>query len=277
MGIGMEFTRREQYGIEDLLAIVALLRSPEGCPWDREQTHTSIRRNFIEETYEAVDAIDEADTELLREELGDVLLQVLFHTQIEAEQNAFTFADVCDGVCKKMILRHPHIFGGVKADTSGEVLKNWDEIKAKEKRQETRADALKSIPAALPALIRADKLQSKAAKSGFFKRDVQEALADLQDEIAELAEAMAQNNKDEITHELGDILFAAANLARHLEVDPESALTQASDRFISRFDLAEQAARHGGILMEDADEATLIHLWKEAKNMEAKNIGGIHQ
>jgi len=262
----MEFTGKERYGITDLLKIVALLRSPGGCPWDIEQTHKSIRRNFIEETYEAVEAIDNDDATLLLEELGDVLLQVIFHTQIETEQGTFTFDDVCDTVSKKMITRHPHIFGGVKADTSAQVLQNWDAIKDVEKSHVSRADTLRGVSKALPALIRADKLQGKAAKSGFCWNSQEEALEDTKAELDELQSAMTQGDKDSIAHEIGDVLFAAANLARHLGVDPEDALSCASDRFIERFSYAEELAVTRDIKPEDADPAMLASLWTEAKN-----------
>ncbi|MCL2055917.1 MAG: nucleoside triphosphate pyrophosphohydrolase [Oscillospiraceae bacterium] len=237
----MQFTLKEKYGIGDLLEIVALLRSPGGCPWDKEQTHLSIRRNFIEETYEAVEAIDSGDNALLLEELGDVLLQVLFHTQIEAEQNTFTFDDVCDGVCKKMIRRHPHIFPDAANETAAgdvrtpdDVLRNWDAIKQAEKNQSSFSDTLRSIPSALPALIRADKLQSKAAKSGFYGDSREEAIADIRGGLDKLENAVEQSG-NAVSDEIGGLLFAAVNLARHFGTNPEDALSKASARFIERF------------------------------------------
>jgi len=261
-----EFVQKENYDIADLLEIVALLRSPQGCPWDREQTHRTIRRNFLEEAYEAVEAIDKNDKALLLEELGDVLFQVLFHTQIEAEQGTFDFAGVCDTVCKKMILRHPHVFADGIASNSGEVLKAWDAIKQVEKNQKSRADALRSVPTVLPALIRADKLQGKAAKSGFYKTGPEEALADLKDEILELEEAVSQN--ENVSNEIGGVLFAAANLARHLDVDPEEALNRTSSRFISRFTFVEESAGSRGVTLDRLDSEALESLWQEAKNNE---------
>ena len=163
----VDFQKKEQYNFNDLLRIMEILRAPDGCMWDREQDHRSIRRNFIEETYEVCEAIDEEDTEHLKEELGDVLLQVVFHTQMEKEKGVFDINDVADGICKKLIYRHPHIFGDVKAGSSEEILSNWDDLKRKEKHQETDTSALASVAKSLPGLIRAEKIQKKAAKVGF--------------------------------------------------------------------------------------------------------------
>ena len=163
----MNFTEKENYNFNDLVEIVKILRAPDGCPWDREQTHKSIRSNFIEETYEAVEAIDTDDLDLLKEELGDVLLQVALHAEIESEQGTFDINDVCDGICKKLIIRHPHVFGDVNADTTEKVLKNWDAIKMKTKSQKTQTQAILSVSKALPSLMRSTKIQQKAAKVGF--------------------------------------------------------------------------------------------------------------
>ena len=163
----VEYQRKDRYDINDLRDIMSILRSPQGCPWDREQTHKSIRSNFIEETYEAVEAIDTDDLDLLKEELGDVLLQVALHAEIESEQGTFDINDVCDGICKKLIIRHPHVFGDVNADTTEQVLKNWDAIKMKTKSQKTQTQAILSVSKALPSLMRSTKIQQKAAKVGF--------------------------------------------------------------------------------------------------------------
>ena len=182
-----------KHDFSSLVRIMALLRAEDGCPWDREQTHESIRANMIEETYEVVEAIDRKDSAMLCEELGDVLLQVVFHAQMEEEENGFDFDDVCDGICQKLILRHPHIFGDVVAKTSEQVLKNWDEIKKKEKGQNTASDTLRSVPAVLPALMRAEKVQHRAAKTGFDYSNAAEAMTDLKKEVVELEDAMAEN------------------------------------------------------------------------------------
>ena len=262
----MGFQQKKEYNIDDLLAIMELLRSPGGCPWDREQTHGSIRKNFIEETYEVAEAIDNGDTALLREELGDVLLQVVFHTEIEREQGSFTFDDVCDGVCKKLILRHPHIFSDVIADTPEEVLSNWEDIKKQEKRQTTQTQVLQSVPRTLPALMRSEKVQHRAAKVGFDYPGVQGALSDLRSEVDELSEAIRCGSPEDIAGELGDVLFSAANVARHCKLDSEQALGRSCDKFVSRFAGVEQLATQRRIDMTQADIKTLDSLWQEVKN-----------
>ena len=186
----VDFTFKEKYTYEDLLEIMRILRCPEGCVWDREQDHKSIRRSFIEETYEAVEAIDNDDPVLLQEELGDVLLQVVFHAQIEAEARRFTMDDVADGICKKMIYRHPHVFGSVEVKNSDEVLTNWDALKQKEKRQKSTTETLESVARSLPGLIRAEKVQHKAAKVGFDWDEVSGALDKVREETAEVARAI---------------------------------------------------------------------------------------
>ena len=170
------FEFKEKYAIEDLLKIMEILRGPGGCPWDAEQTHESIKKGFIEETYEVIEAINKKDKDLLQEELGDVLLQVVFHTEIEKELGVFDFSDVTDGVCKKLIERHPHVFGEVKVSSTDEVLSNWDDIKRKSKGQNTQGSSMLKVPKELPALMRAQKLQSKAKKAGFDWDDISGAL-----------------------------------------------------------------------------------------------------
>ena len=186
----MGFTPKERYDAQDLIRIVAQLRAPQGCPWDREQTHASIRMNFIEETYEAVDAIDQNDAHLLCEELGDVLLQVALHSQMEAEKGTFSFDDVCDGICKKLIYRHPHVFGESSAATTGQALANWEALKNAEKGRATAKDRLESVPRSFPALMRAAKLQKRAGAYGFAYQKPEDALNDVKDEMAELEQAL---------------------------------------------------------------------------------------
>ena len=213
------YPQKEHYTADDLLAILAILRDPEnGCPWDKVQTHTSIRMNFLEEAYEAVDAIDLDDPELLCEELGDVLMQVGFHTQIEQEAGRFTWQQVCDGVCRKLIDRHPHIFGG---DTS---IKDWDALKNKEKGRTTLADELNTVPATLPALMRAQKLQKRAVRCGVPEPEGTQAQQALQ-------QAVDGWNAAQNADAAGELLFAAANAMRLAGVDAEEALTFASRRF----------------------------------------------
>lgn len=263
----MEFVQKDNYNIQDLLKIMELLRSENGCPWDREQTHGSIRNNLIEETYEAVEAIDTDDATLLKEELGDVLLQVVFHARMEEEKGGFDFNDVADGICKKLILRHPHIFSTVKADNAEQVLSNWDKIKKEEKGQKTAADTLKAVAGALPALMRAQKVQQRAARAGFDYDDRGQAFEELKSEVKELEEALVSDDRDHIGEEIGDLFFASVNVARFSKFDSEELLTQATNKFISRFVLVEKLAKERGINMETAPLEQLDALWKEAKKL----------
>lgn len=224
--MSVDYKFKDRYNIEDLREIMKILRSPGGCPWDAEQTHESIKKNFIEETYEVIEAINKQDNELLQEELGDVMMQVVFHAVMEEEKGTFSFDDVADGVCKKLIERHPHVFGDVTVSSTDDVLTNWDAIKRNSKKQKTTAQAMDSVPRELPALMRAAKLQSKAAKSG----------AELQIDAAAYIAQKADALKDGISSEkLGELLFAAAAAARMADIDPEEALTAVSDEFLSHF------------------------------------------
>lgn len=232
--MAVDYKFKDNYNINDLLEIITILRAPGGCPWDAEQTHETIKKNFIEETYEVVEAINKKDRELLLEELGDVLLQVVFHTEMEREKGSFDFDDVADGICKKLIVRHPHVFGDVKAESSEQVLSNWDDIKRKTKHQKTTAQAMDSVPRELPALMRCVKLQSKGAKAG----------ADLADsgEAVEYIEEKAQSLKNGVTEEnIGELLFGAVAAARKNGIDPEEALTKASDEFVKKFSEKEKS------------------------------------
>lgn len=270
-----EFKRKEKYDFQDLVAIMKILRGEGGCPWDREQTHQSIRQNFIEETYEVIEAIDTEDTELLKEELGDVLLQVVFHCEIEREQGRFDIDDVADGICKKLIVRHPHVFSDVTADTSEKVLENWDKIKMQTKSQKSRTQAMRSVSRSLPGLMRSQKIQEKAAKAGFDWDNVNGALDKLEEEIAELKQAIKNNDSENQFEEFGDVLFSAVNVSRFLGVDSEKALYFSCDKFIERFDKVEQAAKEQGIDMKDADLNTLDSLWNQAKEyINVKRSGG---
>ncbi len=270
-----EFKRKEKYDFQDLVAIMKILRGEGGCPWDREQTHQSIRQNFIEETYEVIEAIDTEDTELLKEELGDVLLQVVFHSEIEQEQGRFDIDDVADGICKKLIVRHPHVFSDVTADTSEKVLENWDKIKMQTKSQKSRTQAMRSVSRSLPGLMRSQKIQEKAAKAGFDWDNVNGALDKLEEEIAELKQAIKNNDSENQFEEFGDVLFSAVSVSRFLGVDSEKALYFSCDKFIERFDKVEQAAKEQGIDMKDADLNTLDSLWNQAKEyINVKRSGG---
>ncbi len=270
----VNFTIKNHYGVDDLLEIMRLLRGEGGCVWDREQDHHSIRNNFIEETYEAVEAIDREDPVLLQEELGDVLLQVVFHARMEEEAGGFSFSDVCDGICKKLIYRHPHVFGDVSVENSGQVLENWDKLKTVEKHQETAASTLEAVSRALPALVRAAKVQKRAGKTGFEYPALSDALGDLRSEIRELEEALSRGNADDIFEEMGDVIFSAANVSRLLKADPEEALTRSTDKFVRRFSRMEQLAAGRSIQLTDCTIHELNDLWREAKK-EEKSIGGI--
>lgn len=261
----MDFPKKQRYNIDDLLAIMRILRSDQGCPWDREQTHQSIRKNMIEETYEVVEAIDTQDSVLLQEELGDVLMQVVFHAQIEEEEHRFNFEDVCDGVCKKLIVRHPHVFSDVQVSDSAQVLTNWESIKRSQKGQTSYTESLRSVPSVLPSLMRSEKVQSRAAKSGFDYPDLGWAMGDLKSEVGELEEAIAYNNHEDIEEELGDLLFSCVNVARKANVEPEYALTKSCEKFIERYAKVEQMSRERGIDMKTAGIDQLNELWKEAK------------
>ena len=261
----MEFQQKEKYTMEDLLRIIEILRSPEGCPWDREQTHKSIRSSLIEETYEAIEAIDTENTELLKEELGDVLLQVVFHSLLEKEAGNFDFSDVADAVAKKMVIRHPHVFGNVSVKDSGEVLKNWDEIKKRTKSQKTQTEVLRSVSPALPALMRSAKVQHKAAKVGFDWPDVSGALDKVSEETAELKAAINNGDREHCWEELGDLLFSVVNVSRFLHTDPEEALTRSCDKFIDRFGKVETLAVSRGLDMKSASLEELDSIWEEVK------------
>ena len=260
----IEWTDTSPYDFQDLIEIVRILRHPGGCPWDQEQTHQSIRRNFLEEAYEVAEAIDEGNPEHLKEELGDVLLQVVFHTSIEEDAGRFNLDDVADGVCKKLIYRHPHVFGDVTVSSTGEVLSNWEELKQKEKHQETQADAVDAVARTLPALWRAEKIKKKVSKAGFDWRDVSGALDKLSEELDELRTA-ALTGEGDPAEELGDLLLAAVSVARFLEADPEDALHRACNKFSARFRKTEELAEERGLELSELTDGEQTALWKAAK------------
>ena len=256
----IDFQRLERYGIEDLRRIMDILRAPDGCPWDRVQTHQSIRRNMLEEAYEVAEAIDTQDTENLKEELGDVLLQVVFHSSMAQQEGLFTFDDVVDGICKKLVFRHPHLFGDVKAEDSEGALSAWEASKQAEKGQKTATDTLNAVARSLPGLMRAEKLQSKAAKVGFDWKDISPALDKLEEEVGELRQAVTeQSNMEE---ELGDVLFAAVKVGRFAGLDSEQALHNTCEKFIRRFSYVECNA---GKPMAEMELEQLEKLWQESK------------
>ena len=261
----MNFRFKEKYNIDDMLEIMKILRSENGCPWDREQDHHSIRKDFIEEVYEVIEAIDTEDTELLKEELGDVLLQVVFHARLEEDNGSFDFSDVVNDICQKLVIRHPHVFGDVSVSNTDEVLKNWNNIKQETKGQETYTETLESVCSALPALMRAQKLGQRAKRAGMDFADINSAVEALESEIAELKKAISENSN--IKEELGDVLFSAVNVSRMCGIDAEEALSGSSDKFISRFRKTEELVRFDGIDMKSLNIDELDVYWRKAKEI----------
>ena len=255
--------RKPQYGYEDLLEIIRLLRSEDGCPWDKAQTHQSIRRGLLEEAYEAAEAIDNDDPVLLKEELGDVLMQVVFHADIESDAGRFTIDDVCDGVVKKLLFRHPHVFGSECEDSPESVPVSWDKLKRQEKGQKTVADSMDSVARSLPGLWRAEKLQNKAASAGFEWPDVQGALDKLEEEVGELRRAVEEGG--DVPEELGDVLFAAVKVGRFCACDPEDAVNGTCEKFIRRFRAVENGAAAQGREVSQLSLEEMTALWNEAK------------
>lgn len=249
---------------DELVRVMARLRSPEGCPWDAEQTHSSLRPYLLEETYEALEAIDAEDWARLCDELGDVMLQVVFHAQLASERGDFDIGDVCNGIANKLKRRHPHVFAEERVETPDEVIDRWEKLKREEKGYEDRQSALDGIPEALPALQRAHKLQKRASRVGFDWDSIEGPRQKIDEELNELDEAEA----DEVEHEVGDLLFAVVNLARFLGVEPESALRRANERFSRRFQAVERAAGSAeGLAAMDLDE--MDQLWERAKTEES--------
>ncbi|MBP3667034.1 MAG: nucleoside triphosphate pyrophosphohydrolase [Clostridia bacterium] len=252
------------YTFDDLVTVVELLRSEGGCPWDMEQTHRSIRNDFIEETYEVIEAIDTEDPVLLREELGDVLLQVVFHARIEQEKDVFGMEEVSNDICAKLIHRHPHVFGTVEVENSAEVLRNWEAIKGEEKQRVTVTDKLRAIPPMYPALMRAQKVGKKAACFDFGSAD--EVYRKLDEEIAEVKAAAASGDQAAVEEELGDLLLTVTSLARKLGVKSEEALYHATNKFIDRFEKVENAVIDAGKDMETLTMAELDEIWDGIKH-----------
>ena len=257
----INFTSKPRYVLDDLIRLVHALRAPGGCPWDAAQTHLSIRRNFLEEAYEACEALDCDDEAMLREELGDVLLQVLFHADIEADRGRMTIDDIADAECRKLIFRHPFLFGGERA--------SWDELKKQEKGQKTTGEAMQGVARSLPATWRAEKIQKKAAKCGFRWESAEECLDKLDEESAELRQAIS--NGEDPEEELGDLLFAAVNAAAFLQKDPEQTLHRACEKFIRRFGAMESAARQAGRSLDSLSRGELLSLWSQQKTTEQKD------
>jgi tetrapyrrole methylase family protein/MazG family protein len=292
------YAGKTRFAFDDLLRIMQTLRAPGGCPWDREQDHVSLKRYLIEETYEVLEAIDLGRGALLCEELGDVLLQVVFHAEIA---DSFDMDDVISGICKKMIARHPHVFGGATARDASEVLTRWEEIKRSEKGVRDRATVLKTVPANLPALMRAYKVQQKASDAGFDWDALPPVLEMVREELREVGDALARDGvpveggaadgaggapalaasdvktaeaggspaADAVAEELGDLFFAAVNLARFAGVHPELALTAATEKFIRRFEKMERLIVRGGGTLEGMSQAAMDEYWERVKRDDA--------
>ena len=259
----------DDFEIQPLADVMRTLREPGGCPWDREQTHKSIRSNMIEEVYEYLEAVDDDDVDGMREELGDVLMQVVFHARMAQEAGRFDLQDVIDEVVDKLIRRHPHVFGDTHVDNSDEVLVNWEAIKKQEKQE--RKHVLDGVSHGFPALLRAYKLQSKAAKVGFDWQDSASVCAKVQEELGELQEALQAGDKAAAESELGDVLFAVVNYARHNGIEPEVALDGTNNRFASRFNYVEKQVEASGKKWQNFTLNELDEFWNQAKDLERKN------
>ncbi len=265
--MAVEFEFKDTYDIYDLIKLVAVLRAPGGCPWDREQTHASIKKNLIEETYEVIEAINSESLDGLKEELGDILLQVALHAEMEREKGNFDFNDVANGICQKLIIRHPHVFGDLSAENEREALDNWDAIKLKTKGIKKQSESMLNVPRELPALMRAQKIQQKASKAGFDWDDTAGAVSKLYEEINELNEALSKGKKAEIEDEFGDVLFSCVNISRFIGVDSEEALTGATDKFLKRYSIVEKLAQEDGTDLKSASVDALDTLWEKAKKI----------
>lgn len=251
--------------LDRLMEIMDTLRGPDGCPWDREQTHKSIMKCLIEETYELADAIEENHAEDLKEELGDVFLQVVFHAAIAKDSNRFTLDEVVNDLCDKLIYRHPHVFGDASVRDSAEVIKNWERLKRKETTKKARTSILSGIPNNLPALLNALKIQSVTSRVGFDWENAESVVAKIKEELAELDAAMAGKNKDQMEDEIGDLIFSVVNLARQLKIDPEAALRRTNKKFTRRFHEIEKAAREQNIPLSEMPLSEKDRIWEAAK------------
>lgn len=257
----------ELSGFDRLVEIMRRLRAPGGCPWDAEQTHESLKRYLLEECYEVIEAIDTNDSGLLKEELGDLMLQPVFHAAIAAEKGEFTMDDVLATICDKLVRRHPHVFGDQRVKTAAEQVENWERIKKKEKG-EGRKSALSGVPPHLPALLKAQKVTEKAARVGFDWEHVDQVFAKVLEELREFEETMAARDEERMEAELGDLLFAIVNLGRFLSIDPEEALRKTIDRFVRRFTHVEETMHARGVQMKEATLEEMDRLWEEAKAAE---------
>lgn len=260
----------KKYKMDNLVSIMEKLRSKEGCPWDREQDHQTLKPYLIEESYEVLEALEEGDMDLLEEELGDLLLQIVFHSQIAGESGYFNLTDVISGICSKLINRHPHVFGELSVDTTEKVLINWEEIKREEKEEKSYTESLKRVPKQLPALMKSYKIQGKAAKVGFDWNSVDGAMEKVSEELQELVQALESGKKENMGEEIGDLLFAVVNVARFLEIRPELALNKTIEKFIRRFNYIEQSAKENNDNLHEMTLEEMDILWNLAKKIEKK-------
>lgn len=256
--------QKSQYDFDDLVEIVKILRSPEGCPWDKEQDHKSIRNGLIEETYEVIEAIDTEDPVLLREELGDVLLQIVFHAGIEEDAGRFDIDNVANDICAKLIHRHPHVFGDVSVENTEQVLSNWEQIKSEEKERVTVTDKLRSIPPMLPALMRATKVGKKASMFDFETTEL--VMDKIAEEMVEVSEAVESGVQCDIEEEIGDLLLTVTSLCRKLDVDAEAALNKATEKFINRFERIENIALAENKDIKSMSMQELDAIWDQIKH-----------
>lgn len=253
----------------DLLDIIEVLRGENGCPWDREQTHKSLEKALVEESYEVIDAIEKDDDNSLIEELGDVLLQVVFHASIGKEDGYFDIGDIIEGICNKMISRHPHVFrNSNKIDSSEEVLEKWEDLKKKEKGYESLTEEMNGITKGLPSLLRAHKIQQKAKKVGFDFEDLNSVINKVKEELEEVIDVYNTKNMEKIKEEVGDLLFSCVNVARFLNIDEEIALNFTADKFIKRFDYIERIAKEKGMKLVDMKLNEMDKLWEESKKLD---------
>ncbi len=259
-------------GVKRLYEVMKRLRAPGGCPWDREQTLKTLKPCLLEETYELLEAMDGQDIALHVEELGDVLLQVVFQCAIREEEGLFTLDDVAEALTEKLIRRHPHVFGDVEVDSSGQVLRNWEAIKQTEKGKAENRSAIDGVPAALPALLKAQRIQSKAARVGFDWEDATGATGKIEEELVELKEAVASGDKHKMTEEMGDLLFSVVNYCRFIDVDAENALEGTSKKFARRFREVERRIRAQGRLLKNCTLAEMDAVWDLVKTEERANI-----
>ena len=260
--------KKDRYNYQDLLDIMARLRAQDGCPWDREQDHKTLKRYLIEESYEVLEAIDEENPIKICDELGDLLLQVVFHAQIAKENGQFDMEDVINAVSSKMISRHRHVFGEEEAQTPDDVMVIWEKVKKQEKGQKTQTQVLKDVPSNLPALMRSFKVQQKAAQVGFDWDDVRDAMEKVKEELKELEEAYTTGDDAHKEEELGDLLFAVVNVSRFIKVQPELALTSTVNKFIRRFEYVEKKALEEGKQLANMTLKEMDVLWDEAKVFE---------